>query len=48
MATQSYRSNGLGGGLYDGGTAGIQSTAWTASVLMNCSVSWDEGVDDFY
>ena len=31
MGTQSHRSNGLHGP-YDGGTAGIQSTAWTASV----------------
>src|SRR5438067_4558423 len=31
MAAQSHRSNGLRGP-YDGGTAGIQFTAWTASV----------------
>src|SRR5205807_1364281 len=31
MAAQSHRSNGLRGP-YDGGTAGIQSTAWTTSV----------------
>ena len=33
MGTQSHRSNGLLGP-YDGGTAGIQSNPWTASVPL--------------
>jgi hypothetical protein len=48
MAAQSHRSNGLRGP-YDGGTAGIQSTAWTASVPPADELfgNGNEGVHDF-
>src|SRR5438874_6139115 len=45
MATQSHRSNGSRGP-YDGGTAGLQSTTWTAFVLpaTNSLGNRNEGV----